>query len=241
VSASVLVSGLTTPADGVQGGTLETAIPNHTDWTKIDWADLYPRLLLIAAGKLNRLSWRGQRFGAIPAGKTATDVVHDAIVKTISGQRVWNQQQNSLFDHLAGVISSEISHLVLSRENRTTLRVDEKIVQLIDHREDPEAIAIRKAQEHNFLIYLEKKKPTLRSLAELVLYDANAGTPDLTVKLGLSLREVESLKKALRRATEEFLDEGDSRQPGSGGANVGNAIDPEPLRSPAVKGATGAS
>jgi hypothetical protein len=220
---------------------LEAAIPNPMDWTRIDWADLYPRLLLVAAGKLNRLSWRGQRFGAIPGGKTATDIVHDAIVKTMSGQRVWNQRQNSLFDHLAGVISSEISHLVQSRENRTTLRVDEKIVQLIDHREDPETIAIRKAQEHQFLIHLEKKKPMLRSLAELLLYDANAATPDLIAKLNLSLREIESLKKALRRATEDFLNEGDGRQPGSRGSNVGSAIDPEPPNSPTAEAATNGS
>lgn len=225
----------------MQGGTLEAAIPNPMDWTTIDWADLYPRLLLIAAGKLNRLSWRGQRFGAIPAGKTATDIVHDAIVKTMSGQRAWNQQQNSLFDHLAGVVSSEISHLVLSRENRTTLRADEKILQLIDLREDPESIAIRKAQEQDFLVYLEKKKPVLRSLAESILYDANADTPSLMIKLKLSWREVESLKKALRRAAEAFLDRADGRRPGSGGSHAGNAIGPESLTGLAAKGVTNAS
>jgi hypothetical protein len=214
---------------------------NHIDWTTIDWADLYPRLLLIAAGKLNRLSWRGQRFGAIPGGKTAADIVHDAIVKTISGQRVWNQQQNSLFDHLAGVISSEISHLVQSRENRTTARVDDNIVQFLNHREDPETIIIRKAQKHDFLIYLAKKKPMLRTLAELILYDANAGTPNLMVKLDLSWREVGSLKKALRRATEAFLDGEDGRQQASGGSNVGDATGPDQVSSLAAKGAADAS
>jgi hypothetical protein len=199
-------------------------MPSHIDWTTIDWADLYPRLLLVAAGKLNRLNWRGQRSGAIPGGKTAADIVQDAIVKTMSGQRAWKEQQNSLFDHLAGVISSEISHLVESRENRATLRVDENIVQLLNHREDPETIIVRKAQEHTFLIYLAKKKPVLRALAELILYDANADTPNLMVKLDLSLREVESLKKALRRATEAFLEGEDGRQQASGGADVGDAI-----------------
>jgi hypothetical protein len=216
-------------------------MPSHIDWTTIDWADLYPRLLLVAAGKLNRLNWRGQRSGAIPGGKTAADIVQDAIVKTMSGQRAWKEQQNSLFDHLAGVISSEISHLVESRENRATLRVDENIVQLLNHREDPETIIVRKAQEHTFLIYLAKKKPVLRALAELILYDANADTPNLMVKLDLSLREVESLKKALRRATEAFLEGEDGRQQASGGANVGDAIGPDQVSSLAAKGAADAS
>jgi hypothetical protein len=52
VSASVLVSGFTAPADGVQGGTLEAAISNHMDWAKISWAESCPRLSLMAASKL---------------------------------------------------------------------------------------------------------------------------------------------------------------------------------------------
>jgi hypothetical protein len=212
-------------------------MPDHIDWTAIDWGDLYPRLLLAAAGKLNRLSWRGQRFGAVPGGKTAADIVHDAIVKTMSGQRAWKPQQNSLFEHLAGVISSEISHLVESRENRTTV-VDENIIQLLDHREDPETLIMRQAQEHAFLVYLAEKKPMLRTLAELLLYDANAGTPDLMAKLELSWREVESLKKALRRATQAFLHGEDGRQQRS---NAGHAIDPDPVSSPAAKGAANAT
>jgi hypothetical protein len=212
-------------------------MPNHIDWTAIDWGDVYPRLLLVAARKLNRLSWRGRRFGAIPGAKTAADIVHDAIVKTMSGQRAWKPRQNSLFDHLAGVISSDVSHLVESRENCTAV-VDENIIQLLDHHEDPETIILRKAQEHAFLIYLAEKKPMLRTLAELILYDANAATPDLMAKLELSWRDVESLKKALRRATEAFLHGADGRQQGS---NAGHAIDPDQVSSLAAKGAADAT
>jgi hypothetical protein len=81
------------------------------DWTQVDWDDLYPRLLSVAAGRLNRLSWRGKRFGPIPGAKTPKDIVHDAIVKTMTGQRVWNRKY-SLFKHLVGVIYGEISNLV---------------------------------------------------------------------------------------------------------------------------------
>jgi hypothetical protein len=213
---------------------------NPIDWSTIDWADLYPRLLLIAAGKLNRLRWRGRRFGAVPGGKTAADIVHDAIVKTMSGQRAW-KAPNSLFDHLTGVIFSEISHLVQSRENRTTVGVDDDITEQFSHREDPETIAIRNAQEHGFLAYLASKKPVLRRLAELILYDANAGTPDLMAKLDLSWREVESLKKALRRATEAYLHAADGRGQGPDGANGGDAIGQGPVNRPAANGAANAS
>jgi hypothetical protein len=87
------------------------------DWTQIDWNDLYPRLLLVAEGKLNRLAWRGSRFGPIPGGQTSHDFVQAAIEKTKGGFRVSNPEI-SIFQHLVGVILSDINHLANSTENQ---------------------------------------------------------------------------------------------------------------------------
>ena len=78
-------------------------------------------------------------------------------------------------------------------------------------------------------------------MAELILYDANAGTANLMVKLDLSWREVESLKKALRRATQAILDGEDGRQQAAGGSIVGDAIGPDQVSSLATKGVADAS
>jgi len=78
------------------------------DWTKVDWPDMYPRLLLVAARRLNRLYWRGKLYGSVPGATTPKDIVHDATVKTIEGKRIWNQQY-SLFSHLVGAIYGEIT------------------------------------------------------------------------------------------------------------------------------------
>jgi hypothetical protein len=178
----------------------------HVDWAGIDWNDVYRRALLFAAYKMGRLKWRGQAFGAIPAGKGPEDIVHDAIMKTISGQRAWNPEI-TLSVHLAGVISSEINHLAMTAENRKSLEAaDDKIVLFPDTREDPETVAIRQSQEQHFFTYLGKKKPALRQLAELIL-QSREGTSGLKKKLNLDDRELSSLKRALRRATEEFLEE----------------------------------
>jgi hypothetical protein len=180
---------------------------DNFDWASIDWADRYPRLLIFAAGKLKRLRWRGEPFGAIPGAATPKDVVHDAIVKTISGVRQWNRTTTSLFDHLVGVISSNVSHLVQTAENRRTLRADEKILVIEDIREDPETTDIRRLQEQKFLSYLENKRPVLRQLAESILNDPAANTTlELAIKFNLSIRQTESLKTSLRRATKEFLE-----------------------------------
>jgi hypothetical protein len=139
------------------------------------------------------------------------DIVHDAIVKTMSGQRTWNRD-HSLFDHLAGAVSSDISQLVNSAENKRTVQADdEKILHIADHMEDPETIAVRKSQEQRFFAYLEARKPAplLRQLAELILYDRGGHTSELAEKLNLSITELDSLTRTLRRATEKFLEEGE--------------------------------
>jgi hypothetical protein len=175
------------------------------DWTQIDWNDLYPRLLLVAEGKLNRLIWRGKWFGPIPGGQTSYDFVQAAIEKTKAGIRVWNREI-SIFQHLAGIILSDINHLANSTENQITRYDDEKVIQIEDHRATPEASAIRKLEEERFLAFLHTKNPRLRTLAFSMLHDpVRLGSLELATKLNLSICQVDSLKRALRRATEEFL------------------------------------
>jgi hypothetical protein len=174
------------------------------DWTQINWNDLYPRLLLVAEGKLNRLIWRGTRFGPIPGGQTSHDFVQAAIEKTTRGIRAWNPDI-SIFQHLAGVVLSDINHLANSVENQTIHHDDEKVIPIEDHRATPEAAAIRRSQEESFLAFLHAKNPKLRILAFSILHDpVRLGGLELATKLNLSICQVDSLKRALRRATEEF-------------------------------------
>ena len=92
------------------------------DWRAQNWEDLIPRLLLLAISRLRRMSWHGERRGAPPGAAEAEDFVNDAVSKTIAGIRIWNPTACSLFQHLAGVIVSDISHAAQSAENRATLR-----------------------------------------------------------------------------------------------------------------------
>ena len=104
------------------------------------------------------------------------------------------------------MILSDINHLANSSENQITRFDDQKVIQIEDHRATPEASAIRKSQEETFLAFLHEKNPNLRILASSILHDpARSGSLELATKLSLSICEVDSLKRALRRATEEFL------------------------------------
>jgi hypothetical protein len=78
---------------------------------------------------------------------------------------VWNQERIDLFGHLAGVISSEVNHLVESAENRKTLQAaDDKMNLFSIDLEDPETAAIRRCEEQEFLIYLEKKETSTEAI-----------------------------------------------------------------------------
>ena len=91
-------------------------------------------------------------------------------------------------------------------ENQITRCNDEKVIPLEDHRATPEASAIRKSQEETFFAFLDAKNPKLRNLAFSILHDpVRLGSLELATKLNLSIFQVDSLKRALRRATAQFL------------------------------------
>jgi hypothetical protein len=178
-------------------------VPNNDDWDSID-QERYQRLLFFAARKLKRLRWRGQRSGQVPGGIEPEDIVHTAIEKTKSEERIWRSTEISLLQHLMGVISSHINHLAMSYENRM-IRCDDKIdSSMTSSEEDPEAKAVRESEEQRFLSFLEEKNTALRKLAELILYNAVTDPSSLAQKLNLLPRSFESLQRALRRATTEW-------------------------------------
>jgi hypothetical protein len=199
--------------------------PNEFDWNQVDWEGLYPRLVLYAAGKLRRLTWRGKRSGHIPEGRMAPDFAQEAILKTMDGTRKWNRGEDSLFDHLTGVISSLISHLVDSKENQTTTSTDDTIVNIEDYLPTPEMAVLRKIQEEHYLAYLEEKDPLLNKLARLILCESVRSTAEFSVRLDASIAKVESLKKCLYRTTRRYVEEMQDKAIGKGGDLKGVAND----------------
>lgn len=89
-----------------------------------EWIDLLNRLTLYADNKLIPLYWRGVpawKGGRPPKGIEATDLAAEAIEFFLSGQRNWNREKCPDFEqYLRGTVSSRISHLVNSLENKKT-------------------------------------------------------------------------------------------------------------------------
>jgi RNA polymerase sigma factor (sigma-70 family) len=176
------------------------------DFREVDWNDLYPRLLLFGVGKMRPLLWRGQRNGVPPGAMSAQDLVHTAITKALSGERSYNPEQ-SLFINLCQVISSELSNVVRSSENRKVKMGDEEnIINLIDFRDTPEEASIRDDTEDKFREFLRERDSTAAKMADRMILEGETSSLELAQALSMSQRDVENVKKRLRRLTLQYLE-----------------------------------
>jgi hypothetical protein len=183
------------------------------DWQAQDWDDLVPRLLLLAVSRLRRMTWRGDRRGPPPGASEAEDFVNDAISKTIAGVRIWSPEACTLFQHLAGVIVSDISHAAESAENRSTLRAASGgesggvAIDIGDDAPDQETVAVWRSEQRRLLDHLERVDPALKEMAELMLAQDMQETVDLSRSLGIPPAEVANRRKRLKRAVRGYLTE----------------------------------
>jgi len=169
------------------------------DLTRVDWIDLYPRLLLNAEGRIRRLWWSRGR----PQGQ---DFVQRAILKALSGERTYDRQK-TLFENLCQIISSEISHEIESYDNKNVTSEDQTVVNIGDYRgEIPDNVAYYREMVRSYLDFLGSHDPIARDIADLMINRHVTSSGELAVQRGLSVREIESGKKRLRRLTIIFCE-----------------------------------
>jgi len=162
------------------------------DFGRVDWKDVYPRLLLATVGRLRRSGW-------CPACEMhATDFVQTAIEKAMSRQRSWDPDR-SLIQNLWQIISSEISHAVVSYGNKKLDPVDETVAQINDYRENPEDTAIYRSQLDHLLSYLYFQDAEAASIANLILSVGMTKSRELSIQLKRPAHEIENIKRRLRR------------------------------------------
>jgi hypothetical protein len=177
------------------------------DWMQVDWEDLMPRLLLLAASRLSRLRWRGTRAGA-PSIADAEDFVSEAITKTMEEVRVWNRDTCSLFQHLRGVIVSDINHAAESWDNRRMCNHPEDDgMDRPDGVADPESVAAWRSDEAHLLGYLHEHDPEIGRMAELFLVHDLRETEELSRQLGVPLAAVQNRRRRMKRAVRRYLSE----------------------------------
>jgi hypothetical protein len=185
--------------------------PKPIDWQAQDWEDLVPRLLLLALSRLQRMCWRGGRRSSPPGAAEAEDFVNDAISKTMAGVRVWDPGACTLFQHLAGIIVSDISHAAESADNRLTASGlesgDGTPIDVLDGSPDQESAALWRSERRRLLAHLDGIDPALRQMAELMLVHDLNETEELRLRLGIPFAEVANRRKRLKRAIRAYLRE----------------------------------
>lgn len=183
------------------------------DWGKQDWDDLVPRLLLLAMSRLYRMTWRGRRGEAPPGATEAEDYVNDAISKTLSGVRTWNPGNCTLFQHLAGVIVSDVSHAATSVENRTTMAPsgdppsDRWPPDPADDSPDQEQAAEWKSEQRRLLRHLDGIDPELAVMAGLMLIHDMQESEGLAEAMDVPVSEIANRRKRLKRAVAAYMAE----------------------------------
>jgi DNA-directed RNA polymerase specialized sigma24 family protein len=167
------------------------------DFGRIDWKDVYPRLLLATVARLRRSRWHRA------CEMHANDFVQTAIEKAMSRQRSWDPNR-SLFQNLWQVVSSELSHAAVSYENQNLEHIDETVAQIIDCQENPEDTTSHRSEVGHLLNYLRSHDVDSASIAALILNAGITKSIELSVELKRPVSEIENIKKRLRRHCQRY-------------------------------------
>jgi hypothetical protein len=185
--------------------------------TNIDqWA---PKLARLAQRRINLRVFSGRYGGRIPGGLNSSDIVQNAILKTLSGERKWDpKKEPDLFNFLKWAMYSEISALAKKLENKLSAepgkdREDEDAEPFENNFADEEKSQLEAMENHehltNFYVFLEGE-PDLQILVEF--FDKGFKRQDIAEKLGKAPTVITNLKKRLKIKYREFLSAQEVRQ-----------------------------
>jgi hypothetical protein len=200
-----------TPEEAFTGATATSPYAAHStrgapvDWAVQDWNALNKRLFLVTIWRLRRLRC------TVPRQAEAEDLVNDAITKTIAGVRIWNPENCTLYQHLVGVIFSDISHAADSSENHLTVYNHDRPngsttwpPDSADEAPNQEHATLWHSELLQLLEHLHSVDPKVGRMAELMLrYDVKE-TEDLCRLLKLEPSEVANLRKRVKRAARTY-------------------------------------
>jgi DNA-directed RNA polymerase specialized sigma24 family protein len=168
-------------------------------------SQLLERLTLYARRRCARVT--GPRI------EQPADYVSRAVVETLSGRRV-KPPQISMFAHMAGVISSLVSHDAETAENRTTRAWPERALgdgdsqpmDFTDDRPNPEEAVVEAEEagrQQRLTMHVLKAladAPDLRRLAVLIMNAPGPIPPrQLADELGCSASDIYNMRKQLQR------------------------------------------
>ena len=174
------------------------------------------RALAFACRRARVKRWWLGTSGALAKGKTAEDIASEAMASLFGGRRRWDAAaQPDPWEHLKSVVNSLLSNLVRAKENRVNRRdVDHDAAVILTtpesevlRAEDEERLKLRHERAYSLLQdgVLESDDPNLLSLHDLVLKDDIHKPQELAIRLGMSVKDVNNLKKRFWRICRQVL------------------------------------
>jgi hypothetical protein len=140
-------------------------------------------------------------------GLSSKDFVQTAVLKAINGERRYDLGK-SLFHNLCQIISSEVSNVVQSYENRHVEHADDAtVVDIRDYRDSPEEEVVHKQAARHLFAYLEQRDAAAKQVAEQIILYERAGSLELSVELKRTVSDIENIKKRLRRLCIKYRQE----------------------------------
>jgi DNA-directed RNA polymerase specialized sigma24 family protein len=193
----------------------KSAAPNKA--TVIDLSDpvqfneMATRLLALARRMASVKRWWHQAPDALAKGRTVEDVVSVAMASLFGGSRKWDPvKEPDPWNHVKSVISSELSNLVTSLENRRTTRgVDD---ELVANTETPREALLRKEEQaarrqraYSLLIEQIGDDDQLVKLHDLIVTEDLHKPQELALRMNITVTEANNLKKRFWRACKKVL------------------------------------
>jgi len=157
--------------------------------------------------------------GRLAASRTTSeDIVHEAIMKTMSNERPWRPERcPSLYDHLAGCIKSIIFNTGNLKETKLVKREGiNKISTIFDRFRMSKDQEISFSIEQNqiaisdlkfYIDYISQHRNDLLDLANAVMVDDISKPKDLAKHLDITVREANTKKLALKRVIKKLQGE----------------------------------
>lgn len=186
-------------------------------------AALAKRLLARAYRFAATLTWWTGGTHALAKGNTVEDIACRAMVSLVgtldpdpttkAGKRRWDPKKYpDPFVYLAQVVETDLTNLAVSRENKPATHADVAVIELdlVAVTESPEALLVqaevdaehgkRVAQTYSFLVTEISGNAQLEQLHDLMFYDGITKPKDLAEPLAMSVADVYTLMRRMRRA-----------------------------------------
>lgn len=171
---------------------------------EVDLDELTHRLVLYASRLVRKHVWRGP--WRPPGGLLACDLVQDAFLKLLSGQRQ-RHKPVSLFQLLAGIVRSDINHLGGTIENRlphhSIVANGEPGGVTADEIVDPDRGAEHRlltGERLEQLLELFQGDARMHRYISLLAQDFCADAAAYAAELGVSREEIYNLNRRLARS-----------------------------------------